>query len=214
MMIALKIENEKLKAEVSMLREELMKVKKKYVVELDSHKKCLKRIQQKQEELEESTEKDIQIESLRKLFKESQKKLQVTEQQLKDLLTKQETTYTKKVHALEDELITLKKQLKIKPQHNVNLSLDEVLSMGKAYLNAIHNLEHLTTKEKLEQLKRLVRLLIEENNQTKAKYNKLLDLHNQLIGLNKKGEIFSKAKLVEENETLKWKLNAMHQQYE
>eukprot|EP00826_Nyctotherus_ovalis_P016009 TRINITY_DN14604_c0_g1_i3.p2 TRINITY_DN14604_c0_g1~~TRINITY_DN14604_c0_g1_i3.p2 ORF type:complete len:126 (+),score=37.26 TRINITY_DN14604_c0_g1_i3:136-513(+) len=120
-----------------------------------------------------------------------------------------------KIRTLENEVKALCKKIKELSQIDTD-ALDEMLSMGKTHLSAIRNLslEHLTTREKLDHLKRLVKRLVEENLQVKGKYNKLLDLHNQLIEMSRKEEVLSKEKLKEQNESLRWQLSTMHQQYE
>jgi len=213
--------------------------------EIEFYKKRIKEIEDQKVIGAENTIERRNLErenfKLNDLLKETEKRAQIAEEELKNArleLTVREDQYNEKLQILETEIKAIRekeiqlselnaknrqKQKKFTEELDapyINSTLNEMLNAGKSQLDSIKsiNLDVLSMKEKIGCLNKLFKVLLEEKNSATEKYEKLLELHNQLIELNSKNEeVFNPSRiqeLVDENSRLKNQLDAVHQRYE
>ena len=225
-------EYEKLRAELAMVKADNVNMRKEFDMELESYKKIITEMEMQRMQLESEGHTEQKVENLVRILQDTERKLARAELDLrhsKDQMKANEVYYNKKINAIENELKefrnnttnSLKKDYSILHDNTdtINSSLNEMLSLGKEYMDSLKTLspEYLTLKEKLYYLNKLFKKVISENDEIARKYNKLLDLHNLLVEVSNEEEMFNPNKMnevAEENTRVKQQLEFIHQRYE
>eukprot|EP00826_Nyctotherus_ovalis_P052205 TRINITY_DN6593_c0_g3_i2.p1 TRINITY_DN6593_c0_g3~~TRINITY_DN6593_c0_g3_i2.p1 ORF type:complete len:219 (+),score=66.29 TRINITY_DN6593_c0_g3_i2:491-1147(+) len=218
-----------------MVKADNYSMRREFDMELESYKKIIGEMEMQRMQGESEGYKNTEkIEGIAKVLKETEKKLALTEVDLrkaKEQVYANEVLYSQKIQAIENELRDFRRKDKLSAQRDriviaesvdisyTHTALNEMLNLGKSCMSSLKVLspEYLTLKEKLGYLLKLLKKVITESSDTANKYNKLLDLHNQLIEVSNSEEIFNPkklAELAEDNAKVKQQLEAIHRRYE
>jgi len=170
------------------------------------------------------------------IIEEKKKDEEVKSKILQDLKTsreeyEQDKRNSSKIQDIEYEIATQRerKSYKVPASNNAVKEWEEtyaneiftrILKKGAKYVDSLRgiDIEQLSLKEKANSLEKVFTCLFDEKTREESKYNKLLELHNQLIEVNSKNEqLYSPHKLMEfedMNGKLRNELKKMQQDYE
>ncbi len=238
----LKSENEKLRLELEVLRSSNENARRESAEEIENYRR---RTQELQQQAESDARRNAQreVDSATEAAKDWQRRALAAEAKAKDLeteLAQREKQYEDRMRDMEAEVRAIREKERQLEELNaksrgtstrkmlsedldapyISGTLAEVLNLGRPYFEYLRavNVESLSIKEKIGCLNKLVKQLIGEKERAEAKYDKLLDLHNQLIELNSKNEeVFNPNRmdeLAEENGSLRKQLDELHMRYE
>ena len=235
----LKRENDKLRLELDIIRAANSNMRKDTEAEVEIYRGKIRQLEEERNEGEQIVQRETQ--GMGDALKEARGRAETAENLLREAreeLRRKDEDYNQKMRELEVEIKAIREKEQQLEEINakaakrtqslsdeldapyVNNIINEILNEGKNHLDSIKALrvELLSTKEKFGCLNNLFKILSEGKASAEEKYNKLLDLHNQLIELNSKSEeVFNPnrvSELSDENAGLRKQLNALHKSYE